>query len=50
MERDPDEERRRQIMTIHKIANRLPWITVGVALVAFMLIFLQAYYASKPSS
>jgi hypothetical protein len=47
MERDPDEEKRRQIMVIHTLANRLPWIAVGASLVAFMLIFLQAYLSRK---
>lgn len=38
---DPDEEKRRQVILIHQLAKRLPWIIVIVSLVAFLLIFLQ---------
>lgn len=38
-----DEERQRQVLLIHQLATRLPWILVGVFLFAFLLIFLQVY-------
>jgi len=41
--KDPDEEKRKQIMRIHKLATRLPWIIVGVSLFAFLMILLQVY-------
>ncbi|HEV8052339.1 MAG TPA: hypothetical protein VGP47_07585 [Parachlamydiaceae bacterium] len=42
--KDQDEEKRKQIMRIHKLATRLPWIIVGVSLFAFLIIFLQVYF------
>lgn len=41
--KDQDEEKRRQILLIHKLATRLPWVIVGVSLFAFLLILLQVY-------
>lgn len=42
-DKNHDEEKRKQVMLIHKLATRLPWIIVGVSLFAFLLILLQVY-------
>lgn len=38
------EEMLRQALLIQKLATRLPWIVLSISLLAFIIIFLQAYY------
>lgn len=38
------EEMLRQAQLIQKLAVRLPWIVMGISLLAFIIIFLQALY------
>jgi len=40
---EPEDETKRQLRIIHNLARRIPWIVVGVALVATLLIILQAF-------
>ena len=41
MDKDPHEEKLKQIQLIGKLATRLPWIVVAVSLLAFFLILGQ---------
>lgn len=38
------EEQLRQLKQIHDLATRLPWIVLGLSLLAFIIIFLQVLF------
>jgi len=37
------EEMLKKAQLIHNLATRLPWIVMGISLLAFLIIFLQIY-------
>lgn len=39
--KDPDEEKLKQLLLIHKLATRLPWIVLSISVLAFLIILLQ---------
>jgi hypothetical protein len=41
---DPEEEKQKQLMLIHKLATRLPWIVAIVFFISFLLIVLQLLF------
>jgi len=47
MKKDPNESKHEQLMLIHALANKLPWIVLSISLFAFFIIFLQAYFAKN---
>jgi hypothetical protein len=42
---EKEKEKQRQIQLIHKLATRLPWMVLGIFLLAFLIIFTQVYFS-----
>lgn len=39
--KDPHEERLKQLLAVQRLATRLPWLALGISLIAFTFIFLE---------
>lgn len=42
-----NEEFEKQLLLIHRLANRLPWIVAGISVFAFVIILLQVFFFNR---
>lgn len=43
-----NDDKRRQLERIHRLATRLPWIVLTISLIAFVIIFLEVLFTRSP--